>query len=117
MLTAMRREEHLERLEEGRSLASLLEQFPDLLLVLVGHGGNDGFLVFEIAIDQAHTDTGFGTDVVHARLVKAAFGEGDDGRFHDLVAPIDRAVSRSKSWRHLGLVGCGTMNERSFIVK
>ena len=56
----------------------------------IGHGGNDGLLVDEIAIDQADADSGFGADIVHAGLVKAALGEANDGGLEDLGASIDK---------------------------
>ena len=76
----------------------------------VRHGGDDRVFVFEIAIDQTDADPGLGTDIVHAGLMKTAFGEANHGRLEDLVRAIrGRFVL---GLRHK----VEKMNERSFIV-
>ena len=95
----MRGEKNLERFEQSRRLSGAFEERLDLVLMAVGHGGNDGLLVFEIAVDEADADSGLGADVVHAGLVEAAFGEADHGGVEDLLAAIER-------W---DLMGAGTL--------
>src|SRR5205814_3677531 len=66
----------------------------------------------KIAINQADADAGFGTDVVHAGLVKPALGKTNDSGIKYLGTSI--GISRF----YLGLRHrFGKMNERSFIVK
>jgi len=53
-----------------------------------GHRRNDCLLIFEIAIDQFDADPSLSADIVHAGLVKPAFGEADQRSFKDLGTPI-----------------------------
>ena len=103
--------EDFERFEQTRRLPGPFEKIVDLALVPVGHGRDDRLLVFKIAIDEAHTDPGLGTDIVHTGLVEATFGKTDHGRVEDLLAAIGGGLDT--------VVGheVATMNERSFIVK
>ena len=66
-----------------------LEHVLDFVFVPVGHGRDDRLFVFEIAIDQADADACLGADIVHAGLVKAAFGETNHGGIEDLGAAIE----------------------------
>ena len=84
----MRGEQDFERLEQRRRLARAFQHFADLFLVPVGHRRNDRLFVFEIAIDQTDADPGFGADVVHAGLVKSAFGKADESGIKDLGTSI-----------------------------
>jgi hypothetical protein len=54
----------------------------------IGHRGNDRLFVFEVAVDEADADTSFGTDVVHAGLMKSAFGKADYSGIKDLGTSI-----------------------------
>ncbi len=65
-------------------LSCAFEHVADFFLMPVRHRGNDRLFVFEIAIDKANADAGFGTDVVHAGLVKSAFGKADQSGIKDL---------------------------------
>src|SRR5947199_8312896 len=77
----------------------------------IGHCGNNRILILEIAINQTDANPGFGTDVVHAGLVEASFGEADQGGIEALGAAVLAGF-------YLGLRhDLGQMNERSFIVK
>ena len=70
-----------------------LEQIAEVLLVLLGEGGDDGFLARKVAIDQADANAGLGADVVHAGLVEPAFGEANHRGAKDLRPPVERGVS------------------------
>ncbi|MGH7982486.1 MAG: hypothetical protein ACREFF_04985 [Candidatus Udaeobacter sp.] len=54
----------------------------------ISHCGNDSLFVFEVAVDEANADTSFTTDVVHAGLMKPAFGEADYSGIKDLGTSI-----------------------------
>jgi hypothetical protein len=88
VLTAMRGEQNFERLKQRLRLARAFQHVADFCLVAIGHRRNDRLLVFEIAIDQPDADAGFGTNVVHAGLVKSAFGKADQSGIEDLGATI-----------------------------
>jgi len=60
--------------------------------VPIGHGRDDGFLIFEVAVDQADADAGFSANIVHTGLMKPVFGETDEGGVEDLRAPIEGGV-------------------------
>src|SRR5213078_695005 len=77
----------------------------------IGHCGNNRILILEIAINQTDANPGFGTDVVHAGLVEASFGEADQGGIEDLGASI--LAGFYLGGRH----DRGKMNERSCIVR
>ena len=70
-------QQDFERLEQRRRLARAFQHFADLFLMAIRHRGNDRLFIFEVAINQADADAGFGTDVVHAGLMKSAFGKAD----------------------------------------
>ena len=65
------------------------QDFLDLLLVPVGHRRNDRLFVGEIAINQSDAYARFGADIVHTGLVKAAFGEANQGGIEDLGPAIE----------------------------
>ena len=88
VLATMRGEQNLKRFEQGRRLPRAFQHFANLFLVPISHCGNDRVLVFEITINEANTDPGFGANVVHAGLVEASFGEADQGRVKDLGLSI-----------------------------
>jgi hypothetical protein len=81
-------EQNFERLEQRRRLFSALQHFGNLSFVAVRHCGNDRLFVFEIAIDQSDADPRLSANVVHAGLVKTAFGEANKGCIEDLATPI-----------------------------
>jgi hypothetical protein len=56
--------------------------------VTVRHRGNDRLFIFKIAIDQSDADPGLSADVMHAGLVKTAFGEANKGCIQDLAPSI-----------------------------
>ena len=60
--------------------------------MLGGEGGNHFLLVFKVAIDQSDADPGLAADVVHAGLVKPAFGKAMQGRGEDLLAAVEEGV-------------------------
>ena len=68
------------------------EDLLDFILMPIGHGGNDGLLIGEIAIDQADADPGLRTDIVHARLVEAPFGKANYCRIKDLCSSIETGI-------------------------
>ena len=84
VLTAMRGEQNFQRLKQRRRLLRAFQHFANFFLVAVRHRGNHRLFIFEVAIDQADADAGFGTDVVHAGLVKSAFGKADQSGIKDL---------------------------------
>ena len=84
----MRCKQDLERLEQARSLARAFQHLADLRFVPIGHCRNDSFLVFEVTIDQPNADPCLTADIMHAGLVKPAFGEADYGSLKDLGTPI-----------------------------
>ncbi len=79
----------LERLAQIRRLPRTLQNFVDLFLVPIGHGGNHGFLVLKVAVDQADADPGLSADIVHAGLVEAAFRETSHRGVEDLGRPVE----------------------------
>src|SRR6516162_9087545 len=111
VLTAMSREQDFERLEQRWRLPGAFQKVANLLLVPIRHCGNDRLLVLEVTIDQTDADTRLRTDIVHAGLVKSAFGKADQSGIKDLGTSIGNGIClglRHNSWK---------MNERSFIVK
>ena len=69
-------------------MSRAFEHLMNFLFVTVGHRGNDRVFVFEIAVNQADADSGFGADIVHAGLMKAALGKACHSGLHDLLAAI-----------------------------
>ena len=53
-------------------------------------------LYFKMPVDQTDADSSFGADVVHARLMKSALGEADDGRLENLGPAIERCRFRDQ---------------------
>src|SRR6266513_3719880 len=107
----MRGKQNLKRLEQRRRLPGALQHFANFLFVPVRHGGNDGFLIFEVTVDQADADPSFSTNIVHAGLVKSPLGKANQSGIKDLGTSI--GIGRF----YLGLRHkFGKMNERSFIV-
>src|ERR1700731_2218604 len=107
----MRPEQSLERRAKTWRLSRAFENFVNLFFMAVGHRRDDGLFVLEIPVDQTDADSSPGADIVHARLVKTAFGEARDRGIENLGWPVKNGVG-------LGLRHGGkTMNERSFIVK
>ena len=84
----MRGEQNFKRLKQRLRLARAFQHVADFCLMAIRHRRNDRLFVFEIAIDQPDADAGFGTDVVHAGLVKAAFGKADQSGIKDLGTSI-----------------------------
>ena len=111
VLAAVRGKKSFQRFEQIGRLMGPFQDLLNLFLVPIRHCRNNGLLILEIAIDQPDTDTGFGTNIVHAGLMKSAFRKANDGGIKDLRRPIQAGLC-------LGLGhGVGKMNERSFIVK
>src|SRR5436190_17455216 len=107
----MRGKQDLKRLEQRRRLPGALQHFANFLFVPVRHGGNDGFFIFEVTVDQADADPSFSTNIVHAGLVKSPLGKANQSGIKDLGTSI--GIGRF----YLGLRHkFGKMNERSFIV-
>ena len=111
VLAAVRGKKNFERLEQTRRLPGAFQHILNFGLVPVGHGRDHSLFVFEIAINQTHTDSGLGANVVHAGLVKAALGKTNHGGIKNLFAAIRGRFD--SGFRH----GTALMNERSFIVK
>ena len=65
-----------------------LQHLVNLLLMSIRHRPNHVLLIFEVAVDKTDADAGFGADIMHAGLVKSAFGEADHGRVENLGASI-----------------------------
>src|SRR5437870_13358691 len=77
----------------------------------IRHGRNHGLFILKIAIDQTDADPGFSTDIVHACLVEATFGEAGYRGIENLGRPIKNGSGLRQRHR------AKTMNERSFIVQ
>ena len=64
------------------------QNFANFFLMAVRHRGNHRFFVFEVPIDQTDANAGFGTDIMHAGLMKPAFGKADYSGIKDLRTSI-----------------------------
>jgi hypothetical protein len=101
LLLAVADRDDLERFEEGRSLAGLLQDLAQIVEVLARHVLDDGVLAVEIAVDEAHTDVGRRADVVHGRQVETAFGEAAHRRPEDLPPPLTADVGNGLRFRSI----------------
>ena len=99
VFAAVSGEQNFQGIEERWRRAGPLEKIAEVFLMLLGEGGDNSFLARKIAIDQPDADAGFGANVVHARLVKAAFGEANHRSTKDLRPSIERAVGLGRHRR------------------
>ena len=88
VLATMGGEPDLERLEQRGRFPRSLEQILNEFLMMVGHRRDHRFFVGKVTIDEPDADSGFGADIMHARLVKSAIGEANHGGIENLRAPI-----------------------------
>src|SRR6187200_1554853 len=82
-----------EGLEQCWGFTCTFQHLLDLLFVPIGHGRDNGFLIFEVAVDQTDANAGFSTNVVHTSLVETVFGETDDGGVEDLTSAIEGGLN------------------------
>ena len=81
------------------SLTRAFQEFLKNLLPAISHGGNDGLFALKVAVDKTYADTGFGADIVHARLVKATFGEARESGAEDLVPAVLAIINKVRHWK------------------
>ena len=88
VLATMRGKEDFQRLKQGGSSARPFEQCANLGFVMLRQCRDDCFFAAKVAVNQPDTDAGFGADVVHAGLVKAALGKAENRRTQDLGGAV-----------------------------